>query len=147
MFFPSNMTFQYFFFDTYPGFFLQVLPSALIAGTIYGIVKFRKDKHTPKWRKLFAFFFVCYLTGLVCLVALLSPIKELWYRLIYHMPGGMVDGFFSGEFDLVPDFFLRITGEMIANILMFLPFGILYPLSKENATWSKTLLTGVICTV
>ena len=35
MYFPSNMTFQYFFFDTYPGYFLQALPIALIAGIIY----------------------------------------------------------------------------------------------------------------
>ena len=32
MYFPSDMNFQYFFFDTYPGYFLQALPVALIAG-------------------------------------------------------------------------------------------------------------------
>lgn len=147
MYFPSDMTFQYFFFDTYPGFFLQVLPYALIAGIIYGVIKFRKDKQTPKWRKICAILFVCYLTGLVGLVALLDPIHELWYRMFYHMPGGGINGFFSGEFDLVPDFFLRITGEMIANVLMFMPFGILYPLSKADSTWKKTLLAGIVCTV
>ncbi len=30
MYFPSDMNFQYFFFSTYPGFFLQVLPIALL---------------------------------------------------------------------------------------------------------------------
>ena len=39
MYFPSDMTFQYFFFDTYPGYFLQVLPIALIVGIIYGVIK------------------------------------------------------------------------------------------------------------
>ncbi len=34
MYFPSDMNFQYFFFSTYPGFFLQGLPIALMAGII-----------------------------------------------------------------------------------------------------------------
>ncbi len=46
MYFPEDMTFQYFFFDTYIGYFLQALPIALIVCTIYGIVRFRKDKET-----------------------------------------------------------------------------------------------------
>ena len=31
MYFPDNMTWQYFFLDTYPGYFLQLLPLALLA--------------------------------------------------------------------------------------------------------------------
>ena len=38
------MTAQYFFFDTYPGYFLQVLPFALLAGLLYGIHRFARDK-------------------------------------------------------------------------------------------------------
>ena len=34
MYFPENMNFQYFFFATYIGYFLEALPFALIAGTI-----------------------------------------------------------------------------------------------------------------
>ena len=54
MYFPSDMTFQYFFFDTYIGYFLQALPIALLIGTIYGIVRYRKDKATPIYRKVFS---------------------------------------------------------------------------------------------
>ena len=68
MYFPDDMTFQYFFFDTYIGYFLQALPIALAVGVIYGFIKFRKDKETPISRKLFSCAFVCYITGLVCLV-------------------------------------------------------------------------------
>lgn len=32
MYFPEDMNFQYFFFDTYIGYFLQALPIALVAG-------------------------------------------------------------------------------------------------------------------
>ena len=35
MYFPQDMNFQYFFFSTYPGYFLQALPFALTAGIIY----------------------------------------------------------------------------------------------------------------
>lgn len=47
MFFPKDMNFQYFFFDTYIGYFLQALPIALIVGAIYGIIRFRKDNEMP----------------------------------------------------------------------------------------------------
>ena len=47
MYFPESMNFQYFFFDTYIGYFLEALPFALIAGTIYGIIRFVKDKESP----------------------------------------------------------------------------------------------------
>ena len=65
MYFPEDMNFQYFFFDTYIGYFLQALPIALIVGAIYGIIRFRKDNETPVSRKVFSCAFVCYVTGLV----------------------------------------------------------------------------------
>lgn len=85
MYFPSDMTFQYFFFDTYPGYFLQVFPIALIAGVIYGVIKYRNERSTPFWRKALSALFVCYVTGLICLVCLFDVIGDLWYRLLYHM--------------------------------------------------------------
>ena len=44
MYFPEDMTFQYFFFDTYIGYFLQALPIALIVSAVYGFIRFKKDK-------------------------------------------------------------------------------------------------------
>ena len=79
MYFPSDMTFQYFFFDTYPGYFLQVFPIALIAGVIYGVIKYRNERSTPFWRKALSALFVCYVTGLICLVCLFDVIGDLWY--------------------------------------------------------------------
>ena len=35
MYLPTDVTFQYFFFDTYYGYFLQALPIALLAGIVY----------------------------------------------------------------------------------------------------------------
>ena len=42
MYFPDNMTWQYFFLDTYPGYFLQLLPLALLAGAVYAALRFRR---------------------------------------------------------------------------------------------------------
>ena len=42
MYFPENMTAAYFFFDTYPGYFLQALPIALLIG---GLWAFRLRKN------------------------------------------------------------------------------------------------------
>ena len=144
MYFPEDMNFQYFFFDTYIGYFLQALPIALVVGAIYGIIKYRADKETPISRKLFSCAFVCDITGLVCLVVGLDLMNIVWYKLFYHMDPGRTIGWFGGAIDLVPDFFNNISGETIGNFLMFLPFGILYPLSQKDPTWKKSVLCGLI---
>lgn len=144
MYFPKDMNFQYFFFDTYIGYFLQALPIALIVGTIYGFVRYRTDKETPIIRKLFSCAFVCYITGLVCLVVGLDLMNIFWYKLFYHMDPGRTIGWFGGMFDLVPDFFNHVSGEAIGNFLMFLPFGILYPLSQKDPTWKNCVIKGLV---
>ena len=146
MLFTNDMTFQYFFFDTYIGYFCQALPIALLVSAIYGFVRFKKDKAAPVGKKLLSCVFVCYMTGLICLVVGLDLMGMFWYELFYPMDSGIEIGFFSGEFDLVPDFFSHISGEAVGNFLMFLPFGALYPLSVKNPTWKKTVTTG-LCVV
>ena len=145
MFFPEDMNFQYFFFDTYIGYFLQALPIALTVGAIYGIFRFRKDRESPASRKLFSCAFVCYITGLVCLVMGLDLMNIVWYRLLYRMDPGRSIDWFGGVFDLVPDFFRQINGETIGNFLMFLPFGVLYPLSQKEPTWKNCVVRGLAC--
>ena len=44
----------------------------------------------------------------------------------------------------MPDFWNNLTSERLGNILLFLPFGILYPLFDRKATWTRTLLIGVV---
>ena len=44
MYFPKDMTFQYLFFNTYIGYFLQALPISLIVSVIYYFIKLKKDK-------------------------------------------------------------------------------------------------------
>ena len=42
MYFPDDMNFQYFFFNTYPGYFLQALPIALLAGGVYTMYRCKR---------------------------------------------------------------------------------------------------------
>ncbi len=138
------MTFQYFFFDTYAGYFFQALPIALSVSILYGLIRFGRDQETPRIRKLWACVFVCYITGLVCLVIGLDLMNIVWYRLLYRMDPGRTVNWFAGTFDLVPDFFRNISGETVGNLLMFLPFGVLYPLSQKGSTWKNVVVKGLI---
>ncbi len=147
MYFPEDMNFQYFFFDTYIGYFLQALPIALIVGAIYGIIRFRKDKTTSVGRKIFSCAFVCYITGLACLVIGLDLMGIFYHNLFYPFDSGREIRWFGGAIDLVPDFFHHINGEVIGNFLMFLPFGILYPLSQKNPTWKKSVVAGILTVI
>lgn len=144
MYFPKDMTFQYFFFDTYIGYFFQALPIALVVSVIYGFIRFKTDKDTPISRKFFSCVFICYLTGLICLVVGLDLMNIFWYKLLYHMEPGRDIGWLGGDFDLLPDFFNNMSDETIGNFLMFLPFGILYPLSQKAPTWKKCVIKGLV---
>lgn len=143
MYFPDDMTFQYFFLDTYPGYFLQALPFAIIVGVAYGIIRHHRNVNLSKGKLMWGVLFACYFTVLVCLVLGLDVMGNLWYWLLYHKPGVRVIRMFAWECNFVPDFFTHINSEMIANVLMFLPFGILYPLSRQGeVTWKKRCWLG-----
>ena len=149
MYFPSDMTFQYFFFDTYPGYFLQVLPIALLVGLGYWFVRWKNDKSAPAGRKVWSVLFITYIIGLICLTCFKDLIGEGWYRLLYGVPSGRVIRFYKYRLDmnLTPDFFTHMDGEMIANIVLYLPFGVLFPLYRQKTTWMMTMLAGFICSV
>ena len=126
------MTFQYFFFNTYPGYFLQMVPFALAAGLTVGLRR----------KRLWAGLLAAYLTGLVGVTLLLRLIGLMWYWIFYQQPGGRV-WFFEWTYDFVPDFWKHFRGENLANALMFVPFGILYPLAGEHRSFRRTLSAGL----
>lgn len=144
MYLPDNMTFQYFFFDTYYGYFLQALPIALLAGIVYVIIKRKRRPQLSLGRTLLSALFVCYLAGLLCLTLFYYVLGDAYYWLFYHMPSGGGSYWFSFEYNFMPDFWNNLTSERLGNILLFLPFGILYPLFDRKATWTRTLLIGVV---
>ena len=108
------MPFSYFFFDPYPGYFLQALPIALLAGLLCGVRRFTRDKAAPAARKVFAALFAAYITGLLCLTLFLHLISGLWYFLLYHQLSGRTYRWFAGTFDLVvsnPPYFAAGSGR------------------------------------
>lgn len=126
---------------------MQALPFAIIVGIIYGIIKHHKNVNLSKSKLMWGVLFVCYLTVLVCVVLGLDVMGIIWHWLIYHKPSGRDIRLFTWDCNFIPDFFTHINSEMIANILAFLPFGILYPLSTQATTWRKTMLRGLQCIV
>lgn len=143
MYFPDDMNFQYFFFDTYIGYFLQALPISLVVGVIYEIIRFRKDKSVSIKKKILLCIFVCYITGLICLVLGLDLMHIFWYNLFYHFDSSIEIDWFAGSFNLIPDFFNNINDEAIGNFLMFFPFGFLYLLSIDDATFKRSIIMGM----
>ena len=133
------MTFQYFFFNTYPGYFLQMVPFALAVGV--GLGMWRSRRGAGKWQSIFSGLLAAYLTGLVGVTLLLRLIGSLWYWLIYRQPSGRV-WFFEWTYDFIPDFWNHFRGENLANALMFLPFGVLYPLAGKGRGFRRTLIAG-----
>ncbi len=131
------MTFQYFFFNTYPGYFLQMVPFALAAGLIVGVRKRRQG------RGLWAGLLAAYLTGLVGVTLLLRAINLLWYWIFYHQSGGRM-WFFEWTYNLIPNFWNHFRGENLANALMFVPFGVLYPLAGEGRSFRRTIVAGAV---
>lgn len=99
MYFPENMTAAYFFFDTYPGYFLQALPIALLIG---GLWAFRLRKTAlPLPERLRSVLFACYLTGLFCLTLFQPVIAEL-YRLLFGLPSAGLHWSVNFSFRLSP---------------------------------------------
>ena len=147
MFSQSNMTFQYFFFDTYMGYFLQMIPIALIAYVVSVIYKKRKTSDRCGISPFLAALFPAYIAALLGLTLFSEKIRDAYYVLFYHQSpwplgeGGYRWFTFVYNFDIS---FLQYFGtENLGNILLFLPFGILYPLSRRESSWKKTLLFGI----
>jgi len=118
----------------------------LIAGGIFLVYHLKRANQPMTGRLIWKALFVCYVTGLICLVIGLDVLGVFWYTLIYHMDSGHSIPMFVWNYNLIPDFYRHINGEVIGNILMFLPFGILYPASHHDATFVKTFITGFLYT-
>ncbi len=134
------MTFQYFFFNTYPGYFLQMVPAALAVGIGAGLWKYRNSGE--KGRSLWFGLLGAYLTGLVGVTLLLRVVNLGWHWLFYRQSGGAV-WFFEWTYDFVPDFWKHFRGENLANMLMFVPFGVLYPLARQKRSFRQTIRAGL----
>lgn len=138
------MTFQYFFFSTYPGYFLQVLPLAVLAAVVCYRLRRRRHPELSRRQAVGASLFVAYLTALLTLTLLVLWLGELYHLLFYHMPSSRDHfGWSRYSYDFVPHFWKHFGREQFGNILLFLPFGFLFPLFRRNSGPIRTLLSGV----
>ena len=140
MYFPENMTAAYFFFDTYPGYFLQALPIALLIGGLWAFRLRKTALSLPE--RLRSVLFACYLTGLFCLTLFQPVIAEL-YRLLFGLPGAGLHWSVNFSFRLSLDFHRRFDSENLFNLLMFLPFGFLCPGKRTGTGWLRTAAAGL----
>lgn len=88
-----------------------------------------------------------YLTGLLCLTLALDLIGDLWFILLYWDFTCINTRLFSFVFDFELYLLDFLNSENIFNLLMFLPFGVLYPLSRRKDGWGRTLLAGFLLVV
>ncbi len=144
MYFPEDMTFQYFFFDTYIGYFLQVIPVALIAGIIYFIYKLQHKNGLSTGKIAVKSLFVCYIAGLLSLTLFIDIIGSIYYFIFYHQFSLSDIPWFKFSCNFIPNFFKNFNGEKLWNILAFVPFGILYPLYNEKTTLKHTLIMAPV---
>ena len=148
MYFPSDMNFQYFFFSTYIGDFLQMIPIALLTCVGFTIYKKWREPSRPLWSAVLMSLFPAYLFSLIGLTLFSRMIGDAYYILFYHqMPWPEGEGgyrWLSLIYDFKLDFFLDFSAENLGNILLFLPFGILYPLFRPGSTWQRTFALGVL---
>ena len=147
MYFPQDMNFQYFFFSTYPGYFLQALPFALTAGIIYIVYQKKGKRQSSIGKMVLPSLFVCYMTGLLCLTLFQSIISDIYYYLFYHRPSGNELYWFTFEYDFIPDFYYHFNSENIANIFLLFPFGILYPIFRRSSTGKQTIAAGIAVSI
>lgn len=148
MYFPDDMNFQYLFFSTYIGNFLQMIPVALLTFALYIVYKRKRSPALSGPKLVLSALFPAYLAALLGLTLFAAMLSDLYYILFYHqLPWPVGEGgyrWFTFVYDFHLTFFRDFGAENLGNILLFLPFGFLYPLFRRGSTWKRTLLMGVL---
>ncbi len=144
-----SIDFTRFFLSSYPGAVLQALPIVLLTGAIYWLIKYRNDTAAPAAQKLLKTLFVAYLAGIACMVFFYSSIRYFWGFIFgENKASNIITVFFCKRTaNFIPDFYRRLNRERILNVVLFLPFGFLYPLANRVDSWAKTVRTGLITIV
>lgn len=75
--------------------------------------------------------------------------RYIWFWIVYHTDGGNSPHILelSLNYNLIPNFWKHLNSESIGNLLMFIPFGILYSLSRKEFNLKKSLIAGLICSL
>lgn len=142
------------FFNSSVSYILQVVPITVLSGSIYFIIS--SMRHI-QWggNQAAKCLFVCYMTALLNIVLVPANFwSNIWYQLYTGMSSGNRLEFFTFHFNLVPTFVKYLTGEYIggswirfmtvANVLLTIPFGILYPLAFPGRRTLKTAAAVIL---
>ncbi len=138
------MTFNYLFFETYLGFFLEILPIVILIGFIYAKLTFKKERKGGMPCKILSLAFVCYISSVLLLTVFPIELwKNAWHYIIYQTPHEDKINLHKFEFILTPTFMHRFSRENLANTVLFLPFGLLHPFVCKKRNFFKTLFAGI----
>ena len=136
----SAMPFSYFFFDTYIGYLLQIVPVALLAALACFLARrYLLRRRTGRPREFAVALFAGYAAALWALV--LTPhnfLVDIWYWLFHHQGGPSLSGlplFDIGRWNYSLHFGGFLRGEAIGNLLLFLPLGAFLRLLWPRLRW------------
>lgn len=141
------MTMQYFLFDTYLGDIIRTVPLVLLTMVIWYLIRygFKNRDHVPAKLRLWQTLFAGYIAGIIGLAWLYRLISDLWvgvlfnhFCFVFRVPTPQF------TYHLEITFWGRFRMENLGNLLMYVPFGILFPLALPNATWKKGILIGFL---
>ena len=139
--------------------FFEAVPVVVLVGIVYVLFRARRLKKRGEgvaWgAELMRLLFVCYLTGLICLVLLPS-----------NLLGDLYDGIFLGRWGQLGPFFRKgdvslnsvllrwlrgeyalggwITEMLVYNVAMFIPFGFFLPFLSEKLHGKRAFLVAAL---
>ena len=145
----SAMPFQYFFFNTYIGYLLQIVPVALLAALACSLVRrYLLHRRTGWPRELAMALFAGYAAALWALV--LTPhgfLGDIWHLLLSPHVGPSLSGlplFDVGRWAWSLHFGGFLRGEAVGNLLLFIPLGLFLGLLWPGLRWrAMPLVLGI----
>lgn len=140
----------------YVGDLMAVMPPILLAGALYALFRawWVKKRHGQRYgwgNEVCRLLLVCWLAGLLCLVWTPGNFwHHLWNSVLHGVPLELGDWLFSGGFSLSVSFpemvmnaFTGGSWQVLGNVLLYLPLGLLLPLIWRECTWWRTAAVGL----
>ena len=136
--------------------FASILPPVLLAVVVYALARrlWLKRRGLPRnsWGNEGArLLLVCWLAGLLCLVW--TPANfwhKLQYLIRYGWPMELANEWFQGGFSFAVSFpslvWQALSGgswQVLGNVLLYLPLGLLLPLVWKRASWWRVTAAGL----
>lgn len=125
-------------------FLQQIGPLVVLAMALWYLLRyrFRRGNTVPARLRLFRTLLAGCVAGLIGLAWLWDLTRDVWHAILYRslefsLPAPKF------EISLIVDFWKTFTAESLGNLLMYVPFGVLLPLSQPKLSWKKAFLIGL----